>query len=132
MNERRTLGRYDLPFPARIRLKDNRQSMWSEGQTRDISAQGVYLRAQEGIPVGAHVEMYFTLPEKVTQGAKVFIHAFGRVLRVEKREEAQDTIGVAAMIERYDITRVSPSETHSGKFFSRGPVLPRSDGNRNA
>ena len=132
MNERRTLDRYDLSFPVRIRLEGSQQSMWSEGQTRDIAAQGVYLRAQEGIPVGSHVEMYFTLPEKVTRGAKVFIHAFGRVLRVEKREEAQERIGVAATIARYDITRVSPSETNSGKFFPRGSGLPRSAGDRNA
>jgi len=132
MNERRTLGRYDLPFPVRIRLEGNRESMWSEGQTRDISAQGVYLRAQESISVGSHVEMYFTLPEQFTRGAKVFIHAFGRVLRVEEREEAQEGMGVAATIARYDITRVSPSETSSGKFFPRGSGLPRSAGDRNA
>jgi hypothetical protein len=49
--------------------------------------------------------MYFTLPEKLTQGAKVLIHAFGRVLRVDKWEEAGDMLGVAAMIERYDFIR---------------------------
>jgi hypothetical protein len=130
MNDRRTLGRYDLSFPARIRLEGSQKSMWREGQTRDISSQGVYLQAQESIPVGSRVEMYFTLPEQFTRGAHVFIHAFGRVLRVEKREEAQDTIGVAAMIERYDITRRSRSKTNFGKF-SRRSSLPHSNRNRN-
>jgi hypothetical protein len=112
MNNRRTVGRYDLSFRGRIRLEGNRKAMWSEGQTRDISAHGVYLRTQESIPVGSRVEMYFTLPEKFMRGAKVFIHAFGRVLRVEEREhQAQDTIGVAAMIERYS--------------FARGELIPK-------
>ena len=44
MNDRRTRGRCDLPFPARIRLEGSQESMGSEGQTRDISARGVYLR----------------------------------------------------------------------------------------
>lgn len=99
------MSRYDLSLPVRIRLKGSQIPAWSEGQTRDISSQDVYLRAQRGIPLGSHVEMYFTLPEKLTQGAKVLIHAFGRVLRVDKWEEAGDMLGVAAMIERYDFIR---------------------------
>jgi polysaccharide export outer membrane protein len=44
MNDHRTPCRYDLPWPARIRLEGSQESMGSEGQTRDISAHGVYLR----------------------------------------------------------------------------------------
>ena len=47
-----------------------------------------------------------TLPTEITQGTEVFVRAHGRVIRVDKRvEEDQDAVGVAAVIERYDIIR---------------------------
>jgi len=105
MTDRRTLRRYDLSFPARFRLQGNHQSLWAEGKTRDISAQGVYLQAQESVPVGSHVEMYFALPEKFTRGTKVFIYACGHIVRLEEQDREQERIGVVAVIDRYDFTR---------------------------
>jgi PilZ domain len=104
MQSRRMFRRYDLSFPVRIRVEGGRNHVWSAGQTRDISSRGIYVSAQEIIAVGAEVEMYITLP-KITRGTEAFVHAFGRVLRVEEPKETQDAVGVAAMIERYDITR---------------------------
>ena len=104
--DRRTLIRYDLSLPARIRSEGGHSGIWSEGQTRDLSVEGVYLRAQVSVPVGSRVEMYLALPEIFTSGEKLFIHAFGNVLRVEQAKPVtQVSVGVAAMIERYDITR---------------------------
>jgi hypothetical protein len=105
MNNRRKIRRYDLSFPARIRLKGIKLFSWSPGRTHDISSKGVYLRAHDRIPVGSDVEMYFTVPAEFTLGAAVLIHAFGRVLRVEDQHYAGDMIGFAAIIEQYDITR---------------------------
>ena len=115
MTERRTLRRYELSFHARIRLHDT--SLWSKGKTRDISAQGVYLQAQQSIPVGSHVEMYFALPEKCTRGTKVFIYACGHIVRLEDQRREQEAIGVAAVIDRYDFTRGSHWPTDHGEGF---------------
>ena len=46
------------------------------------------------------------LPAEITRGTEVFVRAHGRVIRVDKRrDEDHETIGVAAVIERYDIIR---------------------------
>jgi len=55
---------------------------------------------------GTEVDFTLTLPPEITRGTEVFVRAHGRVIRVDKRvEENQDAVGVAAVIERYDIVR---------------------------
>ena len=47
-----------------------------------------------------------TLPAEVTGGTEVFIRAIGKVVRVEKGPEDGDRrMGVAALIQRYEIVR---------------------------
>jgi hypothetical protein len=47
-----------------------------------------------------------TLPAEITHGTEVFVRALGKVVRVEHRMEDGNTrMGVAAVIERYDIIR---------------------------
>jgi hypothetical protein len=47
-----------------------------------------------------------TLPAEITHGTEVFVRALGKVVRVERRmEEGTARMGVAAVIERYDIIR---------------------------
>jgi len=47
-----------------------------------------------------------TLPTEVTGGTGVFIRAIGRVVRVERAfETSSDRLGVAAIIERYEVVR---------------------------
>jgi hypothetical protein len=42
----------------------------------------------------------------MTNGKEVLVHAFGRILRVEPRiEDGNMRMGVAAVIEKYDIVR---------------------------
>ena len=55
---------------------------------------------------GTELDFTLTLPAEITRGSEVFVRAHGRVVRVDKRaEETQETIGIAAVIERYDIIR---------------------------
>jgi hypothetical protein len=47
-----------------------------------------------------------TLPAEITRGTEVFVRAHGRVVRVDKRQdEEHESVGIAAVIERYDIIR---------------------------
>jgi len=46
-----------------------------------------------------------TLPAEVTGGTEVFIRAVGKVVRVEKGSDKDDQVGVAALIQRYEIVR---------------------------
>ena len=107
MTERRMARRYDLSLPVNVRLQVNREPGLHGGQTRDISTRGVYFTTQKDLIPGTEVDFTLTLPAEITRGTEVFVRAHGRVVvRVDKRrDEDHETIGVAAVIERYDIIR---------------------------
>ena len=106
MTERRMARRYDLSLPVNVRLPINREPRSHNGQTRDISTRGVYFTLQKDLAPGTEVDFTLTLPAEITRGTEVFVRAHGRVVRVDKRaEDDQEAVGVAAVIERYDIIR---------------------------
>lgn len=108
MTERRTARRYELALPVVVRTpaaqpvaEDNKS-----GQTRDISTRGVYFLFDEDVAPGAELDFTLTLPAEITRGTEVFIRAHGKVVRVDKSSEDGTTrLGVAAVIEKYDIIR---------------------------
>jgi len=106
MTERRTARRYDLSLPVIIRNPADQEASPQNGKTRDISTRGVYFTLTNDLSTGAELDLTMTLPAEVTGGTEVFIRAVGKVFRVEKRPEDEDhKIGVAAVIERYEIVR---------------------------
>jgi hypothetical protein len=106
MTERRLARRYDLSLPVNIRLPINREPRSHSGQTRDISTRGVYFTMEKDLAPGTEVDFTLTLPAEITRGTEVFVRAHGRVVRVDKHTaEDHEPIGVAAVIERYDIIR---------------------------
>jgi hypothetical protein len=106
MTERRTARRYDLSLPVNVRLPISREPKSHSGQTRDISTRGVYFTVQNELAPGTELDFTLTLPAEITRGTEVFVRAHGRVIRVDKRtDDEHETIGVAAVIERYDIIR---------------------------
>jgi hypothetical protein len=106
MTERRMARRYDLALPVNVRLPVNRDPGAHNGQTRDISTRGVYFTMQKDLAPGTEVDFTLTLPAEITRGTEVFVRAHGRVVRVDRqRDEEHESIGVAAVIERYDIIR---------------------------
>jgi len=106
MTERRMARRYDLSLPVSVRLPLNREPRSHSGHTRDISTRGVYFMMQDDLIPGTEVDFTLTLPAEITRGTEVFVRAHGRVIRVDKRQDDDhETIGVAAVIERYDIIR---------------------------
>jgi len=106
MTERRMARRYDLSLPVNVRVPINREPVSHSGQTRDISTRGVYFVTQKELAQGSEVDFTLTLPTEITRGSEVLVRAHGRIVRVDKRgDEDFETVGVAAVIERYDIIR---------------------------
>lgn len=106
MTERRMARRYDLSLPVSVRLPINRDPGAHSGQTRDISTRGVYFMMQREMSPGTELDFTLTLPAEITRGTEVFVRAHGRVIRIDKHpDEHHQSIGVAAVIERYDIIR---------------------------
>jgi len=109
MSERRTARRYDLALPVIIRIPVEKESSPRNGKTRDISTRGVYFTIDRDLNAGAELDMTLTLPAEVTRGSEVLIRATGKVIRVERRpDNGSPRIGVAAVIERYEIVRNEP------------------------
>ena len=108
MTERRTARRYDLSLPVIIRVPVGKETS-QNGKTRDISTRGVYFTIDQDLSADAELDITLTLPSEVTRGSEVFIRAMGKVVRVEKRpENGSSRVGVAAVIERYEIIRNEP------------------------
>jgi c-di-GMP-binding flagellar brake protein YcgR len=108
MTDRRTARRYDLSLPVIIRLPIEKE-VSRNGKTRDISTRGVYFTLEEDMNSGSELDITLTLPAEVTRGSEVFIRAMGKVVRVDRRPEDGSTrVGVAAVIERYEIIRNEP------------------------
>ena len=106
MTERRTARRYDLSLPIIIRIPDDHQDDSQEGKTRDISTRGLYFVIEQDLEAGSELDITLTLPAEITHGTEVFVRALGKVVRVERRtEDGTARMGVAAVIERYDIIR---------------------------
>ena len=101
MSERRNARRYDLALPVVVR--DGTQHA---GHTRDISTRGVYLLMDDRLEPGSTFNFTLTLPQEITGGSSVHVQAQGRVIRVDsKDEQGPNRLGVAAVIEKYEIVR---------------------------
>jgi hypothetical protein len=106
MTERRTTRRYDLSLPVIIRIPTEGQVDSQEGKTRDISTRGLYFVIEQDLEAGSELDITLTLPAEITHGTEVFVRALGKVVRVERRmEDGTARMGVAAVIERYDVIR---------------------------
>jgi c-di-GMP-binding flagellar brake protein YcgR len=106
MTERRTARRYDLSLPIIIRIPTEKTLDSQQGKTRDISTRGLYLVIDQNLETGSELDITLTLPAEITHGTEVFVRALGKVVRVELRVEDDSTrMGVAVVIERYDIIR---------------------------
>lgn len=106
MTERRTTRRYDLSLPVVIRVPAERALDSQQGKTRDVSTRGLYFVVDQNMESGSQLDIMLTLPAEITHGSEVLIRALGKVVRVERRiEDGNARMGIAAVIERYDIVR---------------------------
>jgi c-di-GMP-binding flagellar brake protein YcgR len=114
MSERRTSRRYDLTLPISIRAAAEKMVDRQIGRTRDISTRGLFFVIDRDMDAGSQLDITLTLPAEITNGTDVFVRAQGKVVRVERRiEEGEPRMGVAAIIERYDIIRGENGRTLS-------------------
>ncbi len=106
MTERRNTRRYDLSLPIVIRGATEGSGAAQEGQTRDISTRGLYFVLDRNLKADSELQLTLRLPTEMTHGSEVLVRALGKVVRVEPRtEDGNMRMGVAAVIQRYDIVR---------------------------
>lgn len=109
MSEARTGKRFPLHLPIKIHKEDSTAE--TSGVTGDLSAAGVYIRADASLEVGSPVEFEITLPPEVTGGKEdVVIQCRGRVVRTDEpnsKAAPGDNKGVACVIDSYEFVRNS-------------------------
>ncbi len=112
----RTGKRFPVELPIRIQVSESAEGQG--GTTANVSAAGVYIRAEAArrgggerqrlFRPGATIEFDMTLPAEVIGAAKdVHIHCRGRVVRVERLPEDERRNGVACVIDKYEFVRKS-------------------------
>lgn len=102
--ERRASRRFTMALPLALQLHTSLGPVEKRGETRDVSFRGLYFWTDEEFIPGLTIEFVLTLPKEMTATRDVKIHCFGRIVRVEER---QQTRGVAARIERYEFLPAS-------------------------
>ena len=75
----------DFPWNLPIKIHKEEEGGEHAGITGNLSAAGVYIRADAALDVGSNVEFEITLPPEVT-GAKesVVVQCRGRVVRTDE------------------------------------------------
>jgi len=95
-SERRAGTRIATRVPTRVR---NSHGADHTAQTRDVSANGVFLYTNSKMEKGTDVELVLILPPELTAGEKCWVCCQATIVRVEEGPE----FGVAAQIRRMDI-----------------------------
>jgi hypothetical protein len=102
--EARTGKRFPLELPIKIHNESARGD--ASGTTGNLSAAGVYIRADSSLAIGSPVEFEITLPADVTGGQEnVVIQCKGRVVRTDPTGTSDDGKGVACVIDSYEFVR---------------------------
>ena len=96
-SERRSGHRIPAQVPTRVRTH---QGADHAAQTRDISANGVFLYTNAPMEKGTEIELVLILPPELTSGEKCWVCCQATIVRVE--DQGSD-FGVAAQIRRMDI-----------------------------
>jgi hypothetical protein len=107
-SEARTGKRFPLQLPIKIHKED--VAIDTSGMTGNLSAAGVYIRADAALEVGSPVEFEITLPPEVTGGKDNVIQCRGRVVRTDEPNasvDSGDSRGVACVIDSYEFVRNS-------------------------
>jgi len=103
--EARTGKRFPLELPIKIHKGDAPDA---KGMTGNLSAAGVYIRADASMEIGSPVEFEITLPPEMTGGQEnVTIQCKGRVVRADETGEGGEGRGVACVIDTYEFVRNS-------------------------
>lgn len=104
-SDRRSRNRVVTTLPVRVRSSAAPTELTAE--TRDVSANGIFLYTGSRMEEGADLELVLILPPELTSGEKCWVCCHARVLRVEQGPGSD--CGVAAEIRRMDILPEIPA-----------------------
>jgi hypothetical protein len=105
VSDHRTGKRFPLELPIKIHKSEGADEA---GMTGNLSAAGVYIKADATLDLGSSVEFEITLPPEVTGGKdNVVVQCRGRVVRKDEPDSGTEAHGVACVIDSYEFVRNS-------------------------
>jgi hypothetical protein len=102
--ERRTAHRYGLNLPIVVRRAPTPRESVLYGKTHNISTGGIYFTIDRRLAVDEVLDFSLTLP-RLAQGTDVLVTGRARVLRLVQKPIVSEPIGVAAVIENFQIVQ---------------------------
>lgn len=103
--DRRSRERVVATLPVRVRGTTVNPEL--SAQTRDVSANGIFLYTNSRMAEGSEVELVLILPPELASGEKCWVCCHARVLRVERGPGTN--FGIAAEIRRMDVLPEIPA-----------------------
>ncbi|MGO9403943.1 MAG: PilZ domain-containing protein [Terriglobales bacterium] len=95
--ERRGAQRFAVQLPLSVHF-DGRTV---PGFTQDLSGRGMFFYAETALPLGAVVELTFTMPSEITLTENMPVRCRGRVLRASTSSAGQRS-GFAVQLDSYE------------------------------
>ena len=103
------MRRFDMRLPASIRVRELGPDPFVT-ETQNVSARGVFFYLDKPVSEGSHIEVTMTFPPHITLTDPVRVRFMARVVRVNPPLRAE-RVGVAAIIEEYEVLRTYPDST---------------------
>jgi hypothetical protein len=95
---KRLTPRFNLRVVIHIRLAGGPQKADLIGETRNVSAQGIYFVTDSRLTVGALIEMPIAMPREVTGKPATEFYYTGKVVRVESVGSGEWQWGIGVML----------------------------------
>jgi hypothetical protein len=95
--ERRAAQRFQVHLPVSVRF----EGQSAPGFTQDLSGRGIFFYSEASLPVGAVVELTFTMPSEITLGDSMPVRCCGRVVRAAPPQGGQRN-GIAVQLDSYE------------------------------
>ena len=100
-SEVRREKRIAAKVPVTVKKKHGGAIEEFEGQTRDVSARGVFMYLSNRVAEGSELELVFPMPGGASPAEDTWVRCKARVLGVEKTDSGH-RFGVAAVLESYE------------------------------
>ena len=105
--DQRRSERFELRLPFEL-VREGSRPINETGETRNLSSAGVLFTSTQELEIGAPIEYVITLQRGTTGNDSVRLHCVGKVVRYHRSEgepSSEDTVQMAATLERYQFVR---------------------------
>ena len=95
-----------LPVCVELTFAGGQHSARADGETRDVSNQGAYFRAQGAFKVGQRVHLRLEVPPGQDRKFRLEVFWEAQIVRVEAAKPGEQQLGVAVKVIRGEPPRV--------------------------